>query len=210
MCRSDKNRKILTGHSPMIARAAVLVSLLMAGALVAPAAAQMGDLPPSVTVTGEATISVAPDRAIVRAGVTSQGRTAREAVTANNKAMAAVLASLKESGIADADVQTSRLSLDALRGNRDNAQQVTGFQASNRVSVQLRDIAKMGEVLDKLVSAGANTISGIEFVVSDSSKLLDRARAEAIADAKRKAEIYAQAAGVGLGRPVMIAEQGAP
>jgi uncharacterized protein YggE len=129
-------------------------------------------------------------------------------MTANNKAMAAVLAALKESGVADADVQTSRLSLEPQR-NRDNPQ-VTGFQATNRVSVTVREVNKVGEILDKLVTAGANTLSGIDFVVSDYSKLLDKVRADAVADAKRKAEIYVQAAGVGLGRPIMITEQGAP
>jgi uncharacterized protein YggE len=174
----------------------------------APAHAQMQDYP-SVTVTGEASLNVAPDRAIVRAGVSSNGKTAREAMTANNKAMSAVLLALKEQGIADADVQTSRLSLDAIR-SKDSQQPVSGFQATNGVSVTLRDIGKVGDILDKLVSAGANSIGGIEFVVSDYSKLLDRIRADALADAKRKAEIYVQAAGVGLGRPITISEEGAP
>lgn len=175
----------------------------------APVRAQMQDFPfPSVTVTGEATLNVAPDRAIVRTGVSSSAKTAREAMTANNKAMGAVLLALKEQGVADADIQTSRLNLDMMR-SKDSPQQVTGFQAANRVSITVRDISKVGDVLDKLVTAGANSIAGIEFVVSDHSKLLDKVRADAIADAKRKAEIYVQAAGVGLGRPIMITEQGA-
>jgi uncharacterized protein YggE len=193
----------------MFMKICVTALLLTFSLLTAPALAQIGDLPPSITVAGEASISVAPDRAIVRAGVTSQGKTAREAVAANNKAMASVFAALKDSGIADADVQTSRLSLDALRGNRDNPQ-ITGFQASNQVTVTLRDVTRTGEVLDRLVGAGANTVGGIEFVVSEASKLLDRIRADAIADARRKAEIYAQAAGVGLGRPFLISEQAGP
>lgn len=174
-----------------------------------PVHAQAQDYP-SVTVTGEASLNVTPDRAIVRAGVSSQGKTAREAMTINSKAMSAVLVALKESGIADADVQTSRLGLDALRGGKDNPQQVTGFQAANRVSIVVRDLNKIGDVLDKLVTAGANSISGVEFVVTDYSKLLDKVRADAVADAKRKAEIYVQAAGVGLGRPITIGEEGAP
>ncbi len=187
--------------------------ILLAGVIAAatPAAAQMADLPlPSVTVTGEATINAAPDRAMVRAGVTSQGKTAREAMTANSKAMTAVLAALKESGIAEADIQTSRVSLDMLRQNRESPQQVTGFQAANRVTIQVRDVGRTGDVLDRLVAAGANSISGVEFVVSDYSKLLDKARGEAVADAHRKAELYVQALGVGLGRPIMITDQGAP
>ncbi len=181
---------------------------LLAGTL--PGFSQAQDLSlPSITVTGEASLSVAPDRAIVSAGVSSQAKAAREAMSANNKAMAAVLASLKEQGVADADVQTARLSLEAIR-SKDNAQPVAGFQASNRVTVQIREIAKLGEVLDRLVTAGANSIGGIEFIVSNAERLLDKVRADAVADAKRKAEIYVQAAGVGLGRPVTISEQGAP
>lgn len=193
--------------------ARAFLSLVLAGvsfAAAIPAFAQMPDYPvPSITVSGEATLSVAPDRATVRAGVSSQGRTARDAMTANNKAMAAVIASLKEQGTADADIQTSRLSLEPIR-SKDSGQPVAGFQASNRVSVQIREIAKVGDVLDRLVTAGANSIGGVEFSVSNADKLLDKVRADAIADAKRKADLYVQAAGVALGRPVMISEQGVP
>lgn len=170
--------------------------------------AQASDAPPpAVTVTGEATASVAPDRAVVRAGVVSQGKTAREAMSANTKQMTTVLAALKEAGIADADVQTSRVNLEQLRDNS-RPPQVTGFQASNQVTVQLRDIGKVGEVLDKLVSAGTNSVSGFDFIVSDPSKALDKVRTDAIADARRKAEIYAKAAGVTLGKPIAIVEEG--
>ncbi|MEW6641351.1 MAG: SIMPL domain-containing protein [Pseudomonadota bacterium] len=169
--------------------------------------------PPSITVSGDATLSVVPDRAEIDGGVTSEAKTAREAADANNKAMAGVLAALKASGIADNDIQTSRLSLQpqsTANRNGNGPVQITGYRATNRVSLTLRDVTKVAGAIDSLVGAGANEISGISFSVSQASKLLDDARSRAIADARRKAEIYAKAANVTLGEPLSIAEEGAP
>ena len=162
-----------------------------------------------VTVTGEATVAVAPDTAMIRIGVTSQDKTAREAGEANAKQMTAVLAAIKDAGIADRDIQTSRLSLQPQYDpNKAGTARLTGFQATNQVTVRIRDIDKLPAVLDRAIAAGANEMSGIEFVVSEQSKLLDQARDDAIADARRKAEIYAKAAGVKLGRVISITEEG--
>jgi len=162
-----------------------------------------------VTVTGEATVAVAPDAAVIRIGVTSQDKTAREASEANAKQMTAVLAAIKDTGIADRDVQTSRLSLQPqYEPNKSGTARLTGFQATNQVTVRIRDIDKLPVFLDRAIAAGANEMSGIEFVISEQSKLLDRARDDAIADARRKAELYAQAAGSKLGPVVSITEEG--
>jgi uncharacterized protein len=186
-----------------------LVAALLAAPL--PALAQSEQKLPSVTVTGEATISKAPDIAILQAGVTSQAKTARDAMSASAKLMAAVLIALKDNGIAENDIQTSRISLQPIREqNRpissSNPGTIVAVEASSLLTVRLRDISKAADVLDKMISAGANLVTGISFDVSESSKLLDQARGEAIADAKRKAEIYAKAAGVSLGRPLSISE----
>jgi len=170
-------------------------------------------LQPTVSVTGEASISVPPDLAQIDSGVTTEAKTAREASEANNKAMAGVLQALKNSGLAEKDIQTSRLSLSpqSTPGRNPNAPfQITGYRASNRVTVTIRDITKVADTIDVLVGAGANEISGISFAVSKASKLLDDARAEAIADARRKAEIYAKAANVSLGAPISISEETTP
>ena len=160
-----------------------------------------------VTVTGEATISVAPDTSIIRIGVTSQGKTAREASEANAKQMTGVLAAIKGAGIADKDVQTSRLSLQPQYDpNKAGAAHLLGFQVTNQVTVKIHDINNLPGVLDRAIAAGANEMSGIEFVVSEQSKLLDEARDEAITDAHRKAEIYAHAAGAKVGHVVAISE----
>ena len=87
---------------------------------------------------------------------------------------------------------------------------IVGYRASNRVTVALRDVSKVAGVIDTLVGAGANDIGNIIFEVSQASKLLDEAREKAVADARRKAEIYAKAAGVTLGAPLSISEEGAP
>jgi uncharacterized protein len=162
-----------------------------------------------VTVTGEATVAVAPDSAMIRIGVSSQDKTAREASDANAKQMTAVLAAIKSNNIAERDIQTSRLSLQPqYDANKSGTARLTGFQATNQVTVRIRDIGNLAAVLDSAISAGANEMSGIEFIVSEQSKLLDRARDAAIADAHRKAELYAKAAGAKLGHVVAISEEG--
>jgi uncharacterized protein YggE len=185
---------------------ALICTMLMAVALTQAQAADR-----LVSVTGEATISVAPDTAIIRVGVTSQGKTAREASDANAQKMSAVLAAIKANGIADKDVQTSRLSLQPqYDSGKGGPARLLGFQVTNQVTVKIHDIGGLPNVLDKAIGAGANEMSGIEFVVSEQSKLLDQARDEAIADAHRKADLYAKAAGGSLGKVVTITEEGAP
>src|SRR5262245_64618288 len=162
-----------------------------------------------VTVTGEATVAVAPDTAMIRIGVTSQDKTAREAREINAKQMTAVLSAIKDAGIAERDIQTSRLSLQPQYDpNKAGTARLTGFQATNQVTVRIREIDTLSAVLDRAIAAGANEMSGIEFVVSEQSKLLDQARDDAIADARRKAELYARAAVAKLGHVVSISEEG--
>jgi uncharacterized protein YggE len=192
-----------------------LRSLLLAAACCALAPAARADTAtPSIAVSGEATLNVAPDTATIEGGVTTDARTAKEAAEANNKAMGAVLLALKASGIDEKDMQTARLSLtpqmapSRVSGNTTSS--ISGYRASNRVVVTLREVGRVAAVIDTLVGAGANDIGGIGFSVSQASKLLDEARSQALADARRKAEIYAAAAGVTLGAPLSISEEGAP
>jgi uncharacterized protein len=187
--------------------AAVAATTLLA----APALAQV--IPPAmVSVTGEATVSVPPDLAQVDGGVSSDAKTAREAFEANNAAMGKVLLVLKGAAIDEKDIQTSRLSLQpqSAPSRSGGPSTIVGYRASNRVTIRVRDVAKLASVIDTLVGAGANDIGGIVFSVSNASKLLDEARERAIADARRKAEIYAKATGVTLGAPVSISEESSP
>jgi uncharacterized protein len=176
--------------------------------LAAPALAQTP--PPAISVTGEATVSVPPDQAQIDGGVATDAKTARDASDTNNAAMGKVLLALKGAGIDEKDYQTSRLSLQPQYApNRTGSQSpIVGYRASNRVTIRIRDVTKVANMIDLLVGAGANDIGGINFIVSQASKLLDDAREQAIADARRKAQIYAKAAGVTLGEPVSISEEG--
>jgi uncharacterized protein len=188
-----------------------LAATLVAATLLAAPALAETDFPSAISVTGEAQVSAPPDLAQLDAGVASDGKTAREAAEANNAAMSKVLAALKGAGLEDKDYQTSRLSLQPQYApNRPGPSPIVGYRASNRVSIKLHDVAKVASVIDTLVTAGANDVGNINFTVTQASKLLDDAREKAIADARRKAEIYAKAAGVTLGAPLSISEEGAP
>jgi uncharacterized protein YggE len=194
-----------------IDRAPLRVFLALAsGLLAAPALAQVAPVA-TISVSGEASVSVPPDLAQIDAGVSTEAKTAREASEANNAAMGKVLLALKGAGIDEKDFQTSRLSLQPQYApNRSGPNAVVGYRAANRVTIKLRDVTKVPGTIDILVAAGANELGGINFMVTAASKLLDDAREQAIADARRKAEIYAKAAGVTLGSPVSISEEGAP
>ena len=190
------------------------LALVVAACAATPALAQEParlDFPPAISVSGEATVSAPPDLAQIDAGVASDAKTAREAAEANNTAMAKVLQALKAAGVEDKDYQTSRLSLQPQYApNRPGQSTVVGYRASNRVTIKLRDVTKVASVIDAVVGAGANDVGNINFSVAEPSKLLDQAREKAVADARRKAEIYAKAAGVTLGAPLSISEDGTP
>ena len=147
-------------------------AVVIATLLAAPALAQTMP-PPAISVTGEANVSVAPDQAQIDGGVTSDARTAREASDANNAAMGKVLVALKGAGIEEKDYQTSRLSLQPQFATPSKVSERAGivsFRASNRVTVKVRDVTKVANVIDVLVGAGANEIGGINFMVTQASK----------------------------------------
>jgi uncharacterized protein len=161
-----------------------------------------------IVVTGTGTVHVAPDFAQVRSGVTTRAKTVKEAIDANSRLMAAIMKGLSESGIAQSDIQTSRLSVQPVYAPPQPGVEpkLTGYSVSNQAEVTIRQVSRIGEVLDRLTVAGATDIGGIAFLISDRSKALDPAREAAIADARHKAELYAHASGVGLGRVAWITE----
>ena len=163
-----------------------------------------------MTVTGEATVSVAPDTSIIRIGVTSQGKTAREASEDQHQADDVRARRHQERRRRlTRDVQTSRLSLQPQYDpNKAGAAHLLGFQVTNQVTVKIHDIDNLPGVLDRAIAAGANEMSDRIRRLSSNRRLLDQARDEAIADAHRKAEIYARAAGAMVGRVVAISENG--
>jgi uncharacterized protein YggE len=150
------------------------IPLIAAAAVAAPAAAaevQIQAQGPVVEQTVNESVEAAPDIATVSAGVTTQAKTAVEAMRANATAMTAVVARIKALGVAERDIQTSGISLGAMYDyNQQTQRQVfRGYQASNRVSVKLRDIQRTGEVLDALVAAGATDLSGPDWSIDDDS-----------------------------------------
>ncbi len=177
-------------------------------AMGAPASAS--DLVRRITVVGHGSVEVVPDMAAVSLGVISEAKTGAAAMVQNSKTLAAVMAQLTAAGIEARDVQTSNLSLSPRWGKRssnisgDNS--ISGFVASNTVTVRLRDIGALGKVLDAVLHGGANTFNGLSFGLQDPQPLQDAARKVAAADALRKARIYAASMGAKLGEVVTITE----
>ena len=181
--------------------AAAIAAAMAAGA----AAAQQQ--PATLNLTATAEVQAAPDIAGIGAGVVTQATEAQAALAANSEKMVRVIAALKKAGVADRDIQTSGLNLQPqFRYEHNQPPVLTGFQASNRVQVTLRDLKGAGRVIDTLVAEGANQIDGPDFRVAAPEPLLDKARAEAVAKARARAELYAQAAGLRVVRITAISE----
>jgi uncharacterized protein YggE len=215
-----------------------LLCLGLAAAALAPlpAAAQIASPVPAIaqgntllTVAAEGRSMRTPDLAVFSAGVTTNGKTAGEALAENSRAMSRVIAALKAAGIAERDIQTSNLSInpiysdpnrDAMMAARVNRteyvplppeQQITriiGYNASNQVSVRQRRLGDYGRVIDTLVSAGANQVNGPMFQMDNPDPALDEARIAAMKTARQRADLYARAAGLRVQRIVSITEGG--
>jgi len=191
-----------------------LMALGVAFAMALPFAASAAETPvqPRIVVTGEGEAAVAPDMALLTLTVMREAKTAREALDANNSAMAAVVDALKSMGIADRDLQTAGLQI-MPRYNYNNKPdgtqeaELVAYQVSNTLSVRVRDLGKTGEVIDKAVSLGVNQGGNIVFTNDDPSATLTEARKKAVAEATAKARTLAEAAGVELGRVLEIADQ---
>jgi uncharacterized protein len=185
--------------------------VLAAGlALPLPALAQE-EMRPMITVTGVGTVEATPDIATLTIGVTTQGATAAEALSANTAALEAVMARLTSAGIEARDMQTSNLSLNPnWTGYDTSTPTISGYVAANMLTIRVRQLDGLGTVLDAAVADGANTLNGLVFGLADPEPVLNDARQEAVADARAKAQLLASAAGVTLGRVVSISEGYAP
>lgn len=175
------------------------IPLLAMTALAVPATAaevQIQAQAPVVELTVSETVNSAPDIAQVGAGVTTRARSAKEAVRLNAAAMQKVVDRLKALGIAARDVQTSNFNLNAQFNYPNGGAPVfTGYEASNQVSVKLRDVGKVGDVLDALVAAGANNINGPLFMLDDDTGARQAARTQAFQHGQATAQDYARMAG---------------
>ena len=160
-------------------------------------------------VSAEGQVTRAPDIATLSAGVLTQSSTAAAAMAENAKKMAAAVSALKRAGVADKDIRTSSLSLQPQYRYADNQPPaVTGYQASNQLTVTFRDIKQAGPILDALVAQGVNQISGPDFALEHPDAAMDEARMQAMQKARAKADLYAKAAGMSVKRIVAIGEGG--
>lgn len=191
-----------------------LTALVLAAGLAAPAMAQSPQTPltspRSIAVSGEGHVRAAPEMARVRLGVSETAETARAALDAMNASMGKVLERLTQAGIAPENVQTGQLSLDRDYSRmRDDQPEPVGFVATTMVELRVTDLDGLGAVLDAAVGEGANRLEGIKFALADQAAAHDEARRAAVADAKARAALYAEAAGVELGEILSLSETGA-
>ena len=203
-------------HGSLSRRTGLVALTLALAAAAAPLAAQaQAPARPresTVIVTGEGTAEMAPDMALVDLGVVKDAKTAREALDANNKAMADILAAMKDAGIEARDLQTSGFAINPQyqfpqSSTGENPPPIIlGFQVTNTVTLRVRDLSKLGEILDKAVTLGANQGGGIRFTNDKTDSVISAARKKAVENAITKAKELTSAAGVSLGRVLEISE----
>lgn len=191
-----------------------MLALALAASVALPSVGARADTlpPPRIIVMGEGEATVSPDMALLSLSVMREARTAREALDANNDAMAAVIAAMKEFGIEDRDLQTAGIQINPrynYTNKPDGTQEaeLAAYQVTNTLSVRIRDLAKTGEILDKSVTLGVNQGGGVSFANDDPSEVITEARKKAVADAMAKARTLADAAGVSVGRVLEITDQ---
>jgi uncharacterized protein YggE len=197
--------KGLLMFKPALLSAALLLTACNSGA---PTYISTGNgAQPMLNVSATGYADAAPDRATVSAGVVKQGATARTAMQGNATLMTAVFDELEAAGIKKSDITTSQLSLQPQYDYRDRSKPtIKGYEARNTVTVKSDDIEQVGPMLDALVRAGVNNINQVRFSIKDPKNAMDKARTDAIREAKEKAEGMAEAAGVKLGPLLSINE----
>ncbi|HQS97257.1 MAG: hypothetical protein B7X90_10085 [Novosphingobium sp. 17-62-19] len=194
----------LAALTPLAAQAQVMSSGPVVGA---------GNTLLNIAAEGKSTRT--PDLAVFNAGVTTQGKTAGEALTENAQRMTSVIAALRKGGIAERDIQTSNLSVNPVYGQpkrladgsiEERDPVIVGYQATNQVSVRQRKLDQYGKVIDTLVAAGANQVNGPSFQIDSPDAAMDEARLEAMKTARARADLYARAAGLRVVRVLSISE----
>jgi uncharacterized protein YggE len=186
---------------------AALAGCIVLSACAGPTSIASTEQPHTIVVNGSGMAYGKPDTAIVQLGVETRDADPAKAVSVNTDKMSAIISEMKKLGIADKDIQTSNFSVYAQQ-NYDSSGKPTEYTyvADNMVGITVRDLSKVGDALGKAVAAGANSINGVSFTVSDQTALEAEARDKAMADAKARAEQLAKAAGVTLDKPMQISE----
>lgn len=163
----------------------------------------------TMSVSGSGTVSAKPDMADADFAVVTESKTAGDALQQNNQAVEQLFSTLEQHEIPQKDVQTTSFDVSpkyVYHRNSDEPPQIVGYTVTNQVHVHVHDLSRLGELLDAAVGAGANRVQGIRFSVSQRDRLLDRARREAVQQARHTAQVLAEAAGVKLGPVIGISE----
>jgi hypothetical protein len=164
----------------------------------------------TISVSGQGKATAPPDMATIHTGVTTVASTASAALAENNQTMEKLFGVLKQHGIASKDIQTTGFHVQPeYKHDRQGVTppQIVGYRVTNQVQVRVRNLPDLGKVLDALVQAGSNDVSGISFGIDDPTGVLNQARNRAMTDARSRAELYAHAADVRVGKVVTISEQ---
>lgn len=193
-------------------RAAAISALILAGSATAASAQSVSASDAAFRATtlnlsayGET--RTAPDKATISLGVQTQAATAVEAIRQNAERMTRVIETLKKSGIAAKDIQTSGLNLNPQYAYKEGeAPRLTGYQASNTVTVTVHDLSRVGQAVDATVNAGADTVGGVSFGLEDSTTAENEARLKAVSALQAKADLYAKATGYRVARLVSLNE----
>lgn len=187
--------------------AKTFAALFIISSIALGAGAAMADDKRTVSVSASGAVSAVPDIVNVNVGVQTLANTARQALADNTEAMRRVIEALKEQGLEPRDIQTTSFSVQpSYEYPQDGRPRLVGYQVVNSVLVRVRDVARLGEILDIVVRTGSNQVAGVEFTISTAEQLKDEARKVAFANARRMAEIYAKAAGAELGAVLKIEE----
>ena len=175
----------------------------------APALAHDGSDKRTISLSASGAVKTTPDKVDISTGVTTEAKTAREALDQNTEAMIKVVEALKADGIDANDIQTVNFSVGPVYEQKAEGKPpvVVGYRVTNQVRITLHDIKKLGAILDKVVTLGANQIDGIEFGVEEPEALKDEARKLALKNVTVNAKLYAEAAGVGLGQILSVTEE---
>jgi len=184
-----------------------LVAVFLASLQIA--CANDDELQRTIRVSGQGKSSATPDMATIQTGVVTQAKSAVEAMDRNNSALEKIMADLKNMKIAEKDIQTSQFSVQPVyeRGSRGETKpEIVGYRVSNQLRIRIRKLPELGNLLDTLIRSGSNQMSGISFGVDDSNAVMNEARTKSIADARARAELYAEAAGVAVGKVISIDE----
>jgi uncharacterized protein YggE len=208
MCRSRRDREDIMSVLRTLAVAAAALAAATLGEARSAMAADGDKLERSVSVSASGTVTAEPDIAQISAGVTTDGDTAKDAIARNNAVMAKLIDGLKAGGIGARDIQTTTLHVEPRYSQPKDGRPgtISGYRVVNQVRLTVREVKRLGDLLDQAIALGANQINSIGFDIANAETLKDEARKQAMVNARRRAELYAAAAGVQLGQVLRISE----